>query len=66
MVSLIQIENNEPSFFEFGSSVNDLIDRLIPGYLDESRVISAIKEFDFSDEGSKFEIMPSWWLIFHY
>lgn len=64
MITLIQIENNEPTYLEIGSTINELKAKLDIDGKDTEGFISAINKAELPQVKSKHEIRKGVWLIF--
>ena len=63
-VTLVQIENGEPSFYATGKTVNDLKMQLDIDGEDREGFIGMIEKADLSGVNTKFEISGGIWILF--
>lgn len=63
-VCLVQINKNEPTYYESGKTISDLLQKLDVDGRDPEGFIAAIQSSDLSGAASKFEIRSGVWVLF--
>lgn len=64
MVTVIQIENNEPTYWKTAKTLRALKEEFFERDKDDMRILGAINSTDFSGVAVKFEILDGVWVIF--